>query len=152
LLRHQEQVPSLPVPALDNLWDFLNWIKPIVNDEEFRASEEALNEFLRPGGDGEKLQRKLIEVSRELDTSWLPPFWNDMYLEYRGELVCNKNYYAVFDNTGLKPQYTVSTLAARLIHELMNAYVEISLKRPSVRIFPRSGRCAWINTTVFSKQ
>ena len=128
MLRHQEQVPSLPVPALDNLWDFLNWIKPIVNDEEFRASEEALNEFLRPGGDGEKLQRKLIEVSRELDTSWLPPFWNDMYLEYRGELVCNKNYYAVFDNTGLKPQYTVSTLAARLIHELMNAYVEISLK------------------------
>lgn len=128
MLRHQEKVPSLPVPALDNLWDFLNWIKPIVSDEEFQASKEALSEFLRPDGDGEKLQRKLVEVSKELDTSWLPPFWNDMYLEYRGELVCNKNYYAVFENTGLKSQYTVSTFAAKFIYEMMKAYVDISLR------------------------
>ena len=128
MLRHQEKLPLLPVPALDNLLDFLNWIKPIVTDEEFQDSKEALSEFLRPDGDGEKLQRKLVEVSKELDTSWLPPFWNDMYLEYRGELVCNKNYYAVFDNTRLKTQYTVSTLAAKLIYEMMKAYIEIGLK------------------------
>jgi carnitine O-acetyltransferase len=141
LLRHQEKLPLLPVPALDNLFDFLNWIKPIVNDEEFEASKEALNEFLKPGGDGEKLHGKLIELSRELDTSWLPPFWNEMYLEYRGELVCNKNYYAGFDNTRIKSRYTVSTFAAKLVHEMMNAYYEISLKTFNPEIFKDRPLC-----------
>lgn len=141
MLRHQEKLPLLPVPALDNLFDFLNWIKPIVNDEEFEASKEALNEFLKPGGDGEKLHGKLIELSRELDTSWLPPFWNEMYLEYRGELVCNKNYYAGFDNTRIKSRYTVSTFAAKLVHEMMNAYYEISLKTFNPEIFKDRPLC-----------
>lgn len=52
MLRNQEKLPRLPIPALDNLFEFLNWIKPIVDDEEFQTSQEALNEFLMTNADG----------------------------------------------------------------------------------------------------
>jgi len=116
----------LPIPALNNLFEFLNWIKPIVNSEEYQVSLEALNEFLKPGGDGEKLQNKLIKLSQELDTSWLDPLWNEMYLEYRDQLVSNKNYYSILENAHLKSSgYTVPIFAAKFIYEILNAYVDV---------------------------
>lgn len=129
MLRNQEKLPHLPIPKLNNLLEFLNWIRPIVDDKEFEASQEALNEFLMPKGDGEKLQKKLIEISERISTSWLEPIWNDMYLEYRRQLVCNMNYYAILENTRLKSHYSVSTLGAKFIYELMSAYIEVSSKR-----------------------
>ena len=128
LLRNQEAMPYLPIPPLENLLDFINWIKPIVNLEEYQISQKALHEFLKPDGDGEKLQAKLIEVSNHLDTSWLAPLWNEVYLEYREKLVSNKNYYSILDTSRLKSKYSVPVLAAKLLYEILNAYVEVGTK------------------------
>ena len=128
LLRNQETLPLLPIPKLEHLLEFLQWIEPIVDREEFQESQEALAEFIMPNGDGEKLQKKLIEVSKSQSSGWLAPLWNDMYLEYRGQLVCNMNYYALLENVNYKSQYTVATLGAKLIYELIREYIEISSK------------------------
>ena len=141
MLRNQESLPCLPIPELNNLLEFLNWIKPIVDDEEFKASQEALNEFLMPNGDGEKLQKKLIEISEQISTSWLESLWDGMYLEYRGQLVSNMNYYAILENTKLKSHYSVSTLGAKFIYGIMKAYLEVSSKTLSPEIIKDQPLC-----------
>lgn len=128
MLRNQEKLLNLPIPPLNNLLEFSNWIKPIVNDKEFSISQEALEEFLILKGDGEKLQKKLIEVSSDLRTSWLEPLWIDMYLEYREKLVSNMNYYGIFDSSRIKSSYDLATLGAKITYEIMNEYLKISSK------------------------
>lgn len=131
MLRNQESLPHLPVPELNNLFQFLDWIRPIVNAEEYMASQKALDEFLMPAGDGEKLQKKLREIAQENSKNWLEPLWNDMYLEYREPLVCNMNYYAVLENTKLKAYASISALSAKLIFEFMSTYFSICSRQLS---------------------
>ncbi|WP_165000397.1 choline/carnitine O-acyltransferase [Anaerophilus nitritogenes] len=141
MLRNQEILPRLPIPPLNNLFEFINWIKPITDNQEFQTSQEALNQFLMPNGDGQKLQKKLIEISEKQNTSWLEPFWNDMYLSYREQLVCNMNYCAILDNTKLTSQHTVSTLGAKIIYEMMHAYLKVSSKSLSPEYVKDQPQC-----------
>lgn len=149
LLRNQKTLPLLPIPSLDNLMDFLDWIKPLVEDEEFEASQESLKDFMLPYGDGEKLQKKLIEVSAEQRSSWLKPLWDEMYLEYRRPLVCNMNYYAILENERLKSYYTVPTLGAKFIYELINIYAEISDRSLSPQFAKGNPLCMDQYTNIF---
>ncbi|MCP4398921.1 MAG: choline/carnitine O-acyltransferase, partial [bacterium] len=90
---NQHLLPRLPIPDLQATCDkFLEWVQPLLTDEEFQQTARGVQAFRSQNGDGEKLHRRLIEWSQNPNlTSWLEPFWDDMYLKYRGSLVINMN-------------------------------------------------------------
>ncbi len=91
---NQNILPRLPVPDLfDTCNKLIEWVEPLLSENELRQTKKVVDEFQRPGGDGEKLQEGLIRWSQRSDLSnWLEPFWNDMYLKSRVPVPINRNF------------------------------------------------------------
>lgn len=57
-------LPSLPVPHLENTFKiYLDTVKPIVSDEEYRKTELVVNNFLTTIGP--QLQESLVQLGKE---------------------------------------------------------------------------------------
>ncbi|KAL8298581.1 hypothetical protein RB597_006648 [Gaeumannomyces tritici] len=96
MLRFQDSLPRLPVPTLEETASrYLRTLKPILSQAELEASTRAVQEFIKPGGAGAKLQEKL--VARREDPkhrNWLHEWWNDAaYLSYRDPVVPYVSYF-----------------------------------------------------------
>lgn len=96
---HQHLLPKLPVPGLDQTLDkFIEWVRPLLTESELNTTRNIVERFRQRGGDGEKLQKKLIEWSQRQDLpNWLEPFWNRKYLSARIPLPINVNFSTVCD-------------------------------------------------------
>lgn len=75
-LAHQDELPSLPLPPLrDTLARYLRSVQPLCTPEELKATTALVEDFGRPGGEGERLHAVLAEkASRE--RNWLIDWWN----------------------------------------------------------------------------
>lgn len=94
-----DELPRLPVPDLKaTCTKYLNSVEPLLTSEEFQNTKNAVEEFLKPGGDGEKLQAKLIERSLSSVPSWLEEWWDDSYLYGRDPISINVNYFFGFED------------------------------------------------------
>lgn len=59
-LNYQKGLPHLPVPPLRETCErYLSALEPIVKEDELKQSKRIVEEFLKEGGDGEKLQKSL---------------------------------------------------------------------------------------------
>ena len=71
MLKHQSSLPKLPVPPLQQtLQKYLKAMRPLVNDSEYQKTLMVVEEFGKPNGVGEKLQRKLEERAKSHD-NWV---------------------------------------------------------------------------------
>jgi carnitine O-acetyltransferase len=96
---NQDRLPRLPVPDLQSTCrKFLEWVKPLTDEKEYAETVKITDDFLLPGGTGEKLQEQLIEWSKSGHPNWLEPFWDEMYLKYRGPIPVNLNFGFIFEN------------------------------------------------------
>ncbi|KAI1348188.1 acyltransferase ChoActase/COT/CPT [Xylaria sp. FL0043] len=96
MLRFQDSLPRLPVPTLEETATrYVKSIHPLLSPIEFAASKKAVDEFIRPGGVGEKLQKKLIARREDPKTkNWIYEWWNDAaYLSYRDPVVPYVSYF-----------------------------------------------------------
>ncbi|KAI1426838.1 acyltransferase ChoActase/COT/CPT [Xylaria sp. FL1777] len=96
MLRFQESLPRLPVPTLEETAArYVKSIHPLLSPVEFAASKKAVDEFIRPGGAGEKLQKKLIAKREDPNVkNWIYEWWNDAaYLSYRDPVVPYVSYF-----------------------------------------------------------
>ena len=96
MLRFEDSLPHLPVPSLEETSKrYLNSVQPILNDTELAATREAVNEFLRSGGIGQELQKRLL--ARRDDPkhkNWIHEWWNEAaYLAYRDPIVPYVSYF-----------------------------------------------------------
>ncbi|KAI9763334.1 MAG: Carnitine O-acetyltransferase mitochondrial [Geoglossum simile] len=96
MLRFQDSLPKLPVPTLqETAARYLKSVHPLLNKTEFENTQKAVAEFIRPGGDGEALQKRL--VARREDPkikNWVIQWWNDAaYLTYRDPVVPYVSYF-----------------------------------------------------------
>ncbi|EUC41801.1 hypothetical protein COCMIDRAFT_8514 [Bipolaris oryzae ATCC 44560] len=96
MLRFEESLPRLPVPTLEETAKrYLKSVHPLLSKTEYEATTKAVNEFVAPGGPGEKLQERL--VARREDPkhkNWIYEWWNDAaYLAYRDPVVPYVSYF-----------------------------------------------------------
>ncbi|KAI1384874.1 acyltransferase ChoActase/COT/CPT [Hypoxylon trugodes] len=96
MLRFQESLPRLPVPTLEETAArYVKSLHPILSPVEYAASKKAVDEFIKPGGVGQKLQEKLL-ARRENPKikNWIYDWWNDSaYLSYRDPVVPYVSYF-----------------------------------------------------------
>ncbi len=91
MLAFQDRLERLPVPSLSETCTlYLRLVSPLLAEAELAATRRAVDEFVRPGGQGELLQGRLLRWSERpgLD-NWLDPFWDDWYLCDDTPLVVN---------------------------------------------------------------
>ncbi|VDQ12485.1 unnamed protein product [Trichobilharzia regenti] len=64
ITRFPKPLPRLPVPNLRNTLDrYLRLIAPVVSKEDFERTKLLVDEFGKPGGEGEELQNLLKEYA-----------------------------------------------------------------------------------------
>lgn len=67
----QTSLPHLPVPPLRATLDkYLRSIEPLVTKEELEKTKQLVEEFGKPGGQGEELQAELLQRAKERD-NWV---------------------------------------------------------------------------------
>jgi carnitine O-acetyltransferase len=96
MLRFQDSLPRLPVPALqETAARYLKSVHPLLNETEFENTQKAVAEFIRPGGDGETLQKRLVARREDPKVkNWVIQWWNDAaYLTYRDPVVPYVSYF-----------------------------------------------------------
>lgn len=70
-LVHQESMPKLPVPPLKQTCErYMASLEPLISEEEKTHTRELMDEFLRSGGVGERLQKSLERRARKTD-NWV---------------------------------------------------------------------------------
>lgn len=70
-LAHQEALPTLPVPPLQQTLDrYLLALQPILCEEELDQTQKLVEEFRKPGGVGERLQKGLERRARK-NENWV---------------------------------------------------------------------------------
>ncbi|KAI9012971.1 acyltransferase ChoActase/COT/CPT [Gaertneriomyces semiglobifer] len=107
---NQSKVPRLPVPSLKNLADkYLASCSPLLSPEEYNRTEAAVQEFIKPGGFGEELQKRLLDYDKTQENSWLEHIWlNKAYLEWREPSLINVNWWCQFVDHPEHPQDLLS--------------------------------------------
>ncbi|CAO1613351.1 unnamed protein product [Parajaminaea phylloscopi] len=108
----QRSLPRLPVPQLDASLDrYLKSIEPILLQKEelgelkgssakgeIAKRKQWIDELVKEGGLGHKLQHRLIDVDRTTANNWLDDrFWLvKAYHEWRVPLLINSNWWLMF--------------------------------------------------------
>ncbi|RMX67965.1 hypothetical protein DD238_000548 [Peronospora effusa] len=126
LYRFQRDLPRLPVPPLaDTVALYLETLQPLVSPAEISHSKELATVFLRPGGIGEELQRRLVSRAMDRnDSSFLSEWWNTLgYLQVRDPVVFNVSYFFHFaDSVHAAQRSNVGRAAALLRGSVLFAH------------------------------
>jgi len=96
MLRFEESLPRLPVPTLEETAvRYLKSVHPLLTAAELESTTKAVQEFIKPGGIGSKLQQKLIARREDpKHKNWIYEWWNDVaYLSYRDPVVPYVSYF-----------------------------------------------------------
>ncbi|KAG1382409.1 hypothetical protein G6F61_002291 [Rhizopus arrhizus] len=105
MLRYQKNLPKLPVPALSaTLQKYLQSVRPLLNDAEFKKTEEAVKNFEAPGGLGQELQKRLLARANDPKViNWMEDWWLDQaYMGYRDPVVVYVSYFFLYKDDKLR--------------------------------------------------
>uniref|UniRef100_A0A8D2JI60 Choline O-acetyltransferase n=1 Tax=Varanus komodoensis TaxID=61221 RepID=A0A8D2JI60_VARKO len=88
--------PGLVPPLQQTLHMFLQCMKHLVSEEQYKKTQVIVEKFGATGGPGELLQQKLLERREKLD-NWVLNYWlDDMYLNNRLALPVNSSPAIIF--------------------------------------------------------
>ncbi|XP_041330927.1 choline O-acetyltransferase [Pyrgilauda ruficollis] len=114
--KDEREVPKLPVPPLQQtLHMYLQCMKHLVPEEQFKKTKAIVEKFGIAGGLGESLQQMLEERS-EKTINWVFNYWlDDMYLNNRLALPVNSSPAIIFARQYFKDINDQLRFAANLI-------------------------------------
>src|SRR3954454_21506644 len=73
---NQHKLPRLPIPSLEeSTRKYLNSLRPLLSSENLAQTERHVKDFIKPGGLGQILQQRLIDVDRISPHNWLNDTW-----------------------------------------------------------------------------
>ncbi|KAJ6654630.1 hypothetical protein lerEdw1_006783 [Lerista edwardsae] len=115
-LAHQEGLPTLPVPPLQQTMDrYLSALEPIISEEELNHTRELVEDFRKSGGVGERLQKGLERRAKKRE-NWLSDWWlKTAYLEYRLPVVVHSSPGVVLPKQDFLDRQGQLRFAAKLI-------------------------------------
>uniref|UniRef100_A0A914V5I9 Choline/carnitine acyltransferase domain-containing protein n=1 Tax=Plectus sambesii TaxID=2011161 RepID=A0A914V5I9_9BILA len=135
--QQQSQLPSLPVPQLEQTIDkYLDAVRAFLSPEEFRVTEQIARHFERH--EAPRLQAALVNKAAT-ERNWLENWWDDVYLDGRYPLLPWSNFAGINPRTkrklpGDSPQLNY---AADMIHHCMRYWLE--LRRETVPLAKNRG-------------
>uniref|UniRef100_A0A8C1NM94 Carnitine O-acetyltransferase n=1 Tax=Cyprinus carpio TaxID=7962 RepID=A0A8C1NM94_CYPCA len=111
-----EGLPKLPVPPLQQTCErYLAALTPIVDPEELNHTRKLLEEFQKPGGVGERLQKGLEQRGKKME-NWLSDWWlQTAYLDYRMPVVVHSSPGVVLPRMEFSDRQGQMRYAAKLI-------------------------------------
>ncbi|NWR53520.1 CLAT acetyltransferase, partial [Regulus satrapa] len=114
--KDEREVPKLPVPPLQQtLRMYLQCMKHLVPEEQFKKTKAIVEKFGIAGGLGESLQQ-ILEERREKTINWVFNYWlDDMYLNNRLALPVNSSPAIIFARQYFKDINDQLRFAANLI-------------------------------------
>lgn len=103
-MHYQDSLPRLPIPKLeDTIRRYLSAQKPLLDDSQFRKTEQLCKSF--ETGIGKELHEQLVTQDKQnKHTSYISGPWFDMYLTARDPVVLNFNPFISF-NPDPKSEY-----------------------------------------------
>lgn len=135
----QQLLPSLPIPALEETKSkLLEWIEPLVSEEQFERTKRTAERFFGEEGEARVLHEQLIEWDGQLPGSWLKPFWDEMYLAFRGSLPLEMNFNMLLNTDGFHEDALPSRIGkiSYLVTELYHSIVDGEVKPEMVKGTP----------------
>ena len=96
MLRFEDSLPRLPIPTLEETGRrYLKSVHPLLSPSEFERTTKAVEVFVKPGGEGELLQKRLLARREDPKIkNWLTEWWNhSAYLGYRDPVVPYVSYF-----------------------------------------------------------
>lgn len=96
MLRFEDSLPRLPVPSLEETGRrYLKSVHAVVSESEYENTKKAVEAFIRPGGEGQPLQERLLARAADPKIkNWLAEWWNNgAYLGYRDPVVPYVSYF-----------------------------------------------------------
>ncbi|GAB0190119.1 carnitine O-palmitoyltransferase 1, liver [Grus japonensis] len=117
LYSFQTSLPRLPVPAVkDTVNRYLESVRPLMDDEEFRRMEGLAKDFAF--NLGPRLQWYL-KLKSWWATNYVSDWWEEyIYLRGRGPIMVNSNYFAM-DFLNLSPTTLQAARAGNVIHAIL---------------------------------
>uniref|UniRef100_A0A8C5R5Q9 Carnitine O-acetyltransferase n=1 Tax=Leptobrachium leishanense TaxID=445787 RepID=A0A8C5R5Q9_9ANUR len=119
-LAHQESLPCLPVPPLQqSLEKYLLALKPLISQEEWDHTQQLLDDF-RTSGVGERLQKRLEKRATKTE-NWLSDWWlQTAYLDYRMPVVIHSSPGVVLPKQDFVDRQGQLRFAAKLIEGVLD--------------------------------
>lgn len=113
----QSELPSLPIPPLDQTLDrYLDTVRPLTTDEEYERTRAAVQEFKSKHTDLDRRLRAHAQDCESRNTSWLAEWWDDWaYFTHRDSSTFFVNYYFGFQDD---PRVPTQTARAALLVSL----------------------------------
>ncbi|KAI8873600.1 acyltransferase ChoActase/COT/CPT, partial [Ramicandelaber brevisporus] len=167
-MTYQTTLPPLPIPDLrDTFARYLESIEPVVNSsEELAKTRELVADFIKPGGEGERLQARLHEyaAAQPQKGNWLEQWWfSKAYHEWREPLVANSNHSMLFVDDPNTPKELINAWlprgtftkwqvrrAAHVVSRMMDYKNLLDTGRLPIDKFPDgSPMCMWQYTQQF---
>ena len=138
LYEFQSKLPTLPVPDLNESCQiYLKSVKPLCkDDDEYKAIEKSVNEFLLPDGMGPTLQKRLQLKNKNASkkSSWLATWWNvNQYLTFREPCPINVSYYLQVENKLDLPQLQFAAQMAFHLNAIRLKVADGSLPQDNLR-------------------
>lgn len=118
----KNKLPVMPVPDLNIACrKLIEWAEPLLTEDESIKTREVIEQFLQPGGEGEKLQNELVEWAQLPSISnWFAPVWRDFYLACPKSLVINSNVFYYLKSKLDEKADSQARIAAALISSVYN--------------------------------
>ncbi|KAJ3416690.1 hypothetical protein HDV05_000520 [Chytridiales sp. JEL 0842] len=112
---NQHKIPRLPISSLKHTAEkYLETCRPLLSSTEFKTTEAAVQEFVKPGGFGEVLQARLKEADKKAPYSWLEDIWlKKAYLEWREPSLINVNWWGQLVDHPDQPKELLKTPPAK---------------------------------------
>lgn len=127
---YQDALPKLPVPRLEDTREkLLKAVAPLVDAHTLESTQQAADKFFADNGPGQILQKKLLEWDQSLPGSWLKPFWDSLYLDYRAPLHTSSNFALLLDTEHLPQPQDMASRGAWLMQAAARFYIELQHER-----------------------
>ncbi|KAJ3123712.1 Carnitine O-acetyltransferase mitochondrial [Nowakowskiella sp. JEL0407] len=109
--------PLLPVPNLsETCAKYLTTVRPFLSDEEYNNTVAAVSEFLKPGGQGETLQQRLLERAAKA-AKFTPEISGALKVTSRNPISENPTAFRQVKLSGASSSETKSAIAAAASHD-----------------------------------